>query len=385
MTIEPGVRVTFYDSSVPAEGVTFFESKTISPRLGVAWDVSSDHRTVVRAHYGHYQHPVVGNFFDFLDPGAQVTTITAKVLGPNQFEEITRNTNYGGARDRIDADAKHSYVEEYLAGVERELWPRLSVKAQFVRRNFKDALGFVDIGATWTPVGAIDPGPDGRVGTSDDGLPMTVYYNYNPENVVRLFTNPRGAFGRYNAFQLIGTKRYARGWELQASYTWSRARGNFNNASPSTFPLFILGNWTNPNVALFSDGRTDRDYAHDVKVLGTYTLPYWGGVRVSGIYRYTSGAPWARTAFFGPLTGYGATRVEPLGAHELPATNNADLRVEKMFPTGLAATVGIYVDVFNINNQGIAGSVNTGSGPNFGLSTFWIEPRVVRAGLRVTF
>src|SRR5258706_12172338 len=48
LTIEPGVRITFYDTAVPAQGVTFFKSTTISPRLGVAWDVSSDHRTVVR-------------------------------------------------------------------------------------------------------------------------------------------------------------------------------------------------------------------------------------------------------------------------------------------------------------------------------------------------
>lgn len=217
-TIEPGVRITFYDTSVPAQGATFFKSTTISPRLGVAWDVSSDHRTVVRAHYGHYQHPVVGNFFDFLDPGAQVTKITAKVLGPNQFEEITRQTDTGSANDRIDPAARHSYVEEYIAGVEREVWPRLSVRAQFVRRNFKDALGFVDVGSTWTPVAVTDPGADGVLGTVDDGGPMTVYYNTSGQPA-RIFTNPSSAYGRYSAFQLIGTKRYAQGWELQASYT----------------------------------------------------------------------------------------------------------------------------------------------------------------------
>ena len=166
-----------------------------------------------------------------------------------------------------------------MAGVEREVWPRLSVTAQFVRRNFKDALGFVDVGSTWTPVAVTDPGADGVLGTADDGRPMTVYYNTGGQPA-RIFTNPPGAYGRYNAFQLIGTKRYGQGWELQTSYTWSRARSNYNNASPSTFPLFIVGNWTNPNVALFSDGRTDQDITHDVKTIGTYTLPYLG--RCSG-------------------------------------------------------------------------------------------------------
>jgi outer membrane receptor protein involved in Fe transport len=384
LTIEPGVRVTSYDTSVPAQGVTFFKSTTISPRLGVAWDVSPDHRTVVRAHYGHYQHPVVGNFFDFLDPGAQVTTITAKVLGPNKFEEISRQTNTGSANDRIDPSAKHSYVQEYVAGVEREVWPRVSVTAQFVRRNFKDALGFVDVGSTWTPVAVTDPGSDGVLGTVDDGGPMTVYYNTSGQPA-RIFTNPPGAYGRYTAFQLIGTKRYAQGWELQASYTWSRAQSNYNNANPSTFPLFIVGNWTNPNVALFSDGRTDQDITHEVKTIGTYTLPYWGGIRVSGIYRYASGAPWARTAFFGPFTKFGGVRVEPIGTHELPATNSADLRVEKTLRIRQGGNLSVYADVFNVNNQGVATSINAGSGPNFALPTGWAAPRTLRAGIRMTY
>jgi hypothetical protein len=275
-------------------------------------------------------------------------------------------------------------VEEYIAGVERELWPRLSVKVQFVRRNFKDALGFVDVGSTWTPVAVTDPGPDAVPGTADDGKAMTVY-NSTSGQPARIFTNPPGAYGRYSAFQLIGTKRYAQGWELQASYTWSRAQSNYNNANPSTFPLFIVGNWTNPNVALFSDGRTDRDITHEVKAMGTYSLPYWGGIRLSGIYRYASGAPWARTAFFGPLTNAGGIRVEPIGTHELPATNSADLRVEKTFRMRQGGTFSAFADVFNINNQGVSTSVNTGSGPNFALPTGWAAPRTLRAGIRVTY
>lgn len=138
-------------------------------------------------------------------------------------------------------------------------------------------------------------------------------------------------------------------------------------------------------MALFSDGRTDRDITHEVKTIGTYTLPYWGGVRVSGIYRYSSGAPWARTAFFGPLTKFGGIRVEPIGTHELPATNSADLRVEKTFRIRRGGNLSVYADVFNISNQGVATSVNTGSGPNFALPTSWAAPRTLRAGIKMTY
>lgn len=212
---------------------------------------------------------------------------------------------------------------------------------------------------------------------------MTVYHNQNPERAARIFTNPPGAFGYYDAIQLIATRRYSRGWEIQGSYTWSRARSNYDNDNPSTGQLFINGNWGNPNTALFSCCRTRADFTHAFKLFGTYMFPYWGGVRVSGIYQHVSGAPWARTAFFGPLAG--SPKVEPIGAYELEARSNIDLRVEKTFPAGRQASFGVYLDVFNLTNRGIATGVTRLSGPNFGLPVAWSAPRTARAGVRLVF
>jgi hypothetical protein len=58
--------------------------------------------------------------------------------------------------------------------------------------------------------------------------------------------------------------------------------------------------------------------------------------------------------------------------------------VEKTFPLG-ATELGVYGDVFNINNQGIATAINATSGPNFGVPTLWINPRTLRIGVRATF
>ena len=76
--------------------------------------------------------------------------IVARVLGPDQFEEVTRT---GGPTNipTIDPDVEHSYAEEWFGGVERELWPRMSVKAQYIRRNTRNTIGFVDAGSVWTP------------------------------------------------------------------------------------------------------------------------------------------------------------------------------------------------------------------------------------------
>ena len=53
-------------------------------------------------------------------------------------------------------------------------------------------------------------------------------------------------------------------------------------------------------------------------------------------------------------------------------------------------TAGLFVDVFNVNNQGIPDSESSRpytdtSGSNFGDPRVWIDPRLVRVGLRFTF
>ena len=52
--------------------------------------------------------------------------------------------------------------------------------------------------------------------------------------------------------------------------------------------------------------------------------------------------------------------------------------------------VGLDVDVFNVNNQGIPDSESSRpytdtSGSNFGDPRVWIDPRLVRVGVRFTF
>ncbi len=148
----------------------------------------------------------------------------------------------------------------------------------------------------------------------------------------------------------------------------------------------MTGVFVNPNRLINTDGRTPQDFTHDVKLLGTYRVARWG-VNVSGIYRYQSGRPWARSAAgFGPQTEFNGIFVEPRGTRQLPAVNGLDLRVEKTWkPTPKVATVGAFVDAFNVRNQGVALRVNTVSGPNLGVPNSWLEPRSLRAGVRWMF
>jgi Carboxypeptidase regulatory-like domain/TonB dependent receptor-like, beta-barrel len=394
LTANLGLRLDVNRGSVPTG--TVLSNHALAPRAGMAFDVTGDHQTVLRANWGRYYDALFGGQFEFMDLSQQSTHITAAVLGPNQFQELTRqtpSTNVG-----IDPNIRQSYADQFLAGVERQLFPNFSLTAQYINRRFRDFMGFIDTGSVYVPVQKVDPGPDGRSGTADDGQTLTVYNLTNPGKEFKLFTNPDNAYRDYNAFQLIGAKRYSNNWQASLSYTWSRTQGTVNNIGGSNAGGTTnfqspgqTGTFTDPNHFINADGPNTFDYTNQVKLDGTYRVPAFGGFNISAVYRYTTGLAWGRTATIRGLSqGNETVRIEPRGTRRTDPINNLDFRAEKTFPVGADRRIGVYLDIFNINNQGVIDNgqrtgVIEGSGSTFGNPNFWISPRLARLGFRFTF
>jgi len=383
LTVNAGLRVGFYRGAITGYP-TQFSAHSVAPRLGVAWDVLPTHSLAVRGHYGRYHEEMATGFYEFLDPLSQQTEIDATVVGPNQFEEFARYDTTNAYS--IDPNVRYPYSEEWVAAVERSLPHRVSLTAQYVGRQYGSIVGHVGL-MNWRPVQVQDPGPDGRAGTGDDGSFMTIFYNPATDGWRTYLTNPAGAYKHYNGVQLIATRRAGGRWEGQASYTWSRTRASFDNNFTSNVAnndLITNGVYVNPNRAIFDSGPTSFDFTHELKLVGTVRLPRPGGVRVSGIYRLQSAMLWQRRVAFSGPTQFNAIAVEPRGPRRAPAPNQLDLRIEKTVEVA-RTRVGAYADVFNVMNQGIGYRFFNVSGPNFGTPTAWANPRVLRAGLRVSF
>ncbi len=395
LTMNLGLRFDINRGSVPTGNV--LSNTALAPRIGAAFDVTGDHRTVLRAHFGRYYDALFGGQFEFMDLSHQNPHITADVLGPNRFVEVDRrnpSTNLG-----LDPNIRQSFVDQFLVGIERELLPNFSTTVQYIKRDFKDFMGFIDTGSVYAPVQKQDPGPDGRLSTADDGAFITVFNKTNPGHEFLLFTNPANAFRNYSAFQLIANKRYSHNWQAGLSYTWSRTRGTVNNiggtnaGGSSNFQSpGQTGEFADPNHFVNADGPSTFDYTHQVKLDGTYRVPLFGGFNISGVYRYTTGLSYGRTATIRGLTqGSETVRVLPRGTYLTDPINLIDFRAEKTFPLGSSARqVGVYLDLFNLNNQGVPDSgsrtaVIESSGSTFQNPNRWISPRLARLGFRVTF
>jgi len=396
LTLEPGLRVSFNRGSVPDRG-TVFRTNPVSPRIAAAWDVSSDHRTVVRLSYGRYHDPNFTTFYEFMNTAGETPRITAKVLGSGSYQELTRvtpATNFG-----VDPSVQQSYTDHYVAGVERELFTDFSLGAQYIGLRFKNILAFADTGSIYVPATAPDPGPDGRLGTADDGARITVYSLTNPGNAFLVLTNPPGAFRRYNAFQLVATKRYSHDWQAQLSWTRSDTYGSVNNLinenTASGADTGMSGEFVDPNKAINATGPSSLGFPNLINLNGTYHFRALGGFDVSGVYHYNTGGPWGRTAVITAASatpalkqGNETVRLEPRGSRHTDALSQVDLRLTKTLPVASSARAAIYADVFNVTNQGIVGGqmlVTETSGANLGLPLAWTNPRTFQLGLKLTF
>ena len=384
--LEPGVRVSFNRGSTPTAG-SAYSTTPIDPRIGVAWDVAKDHKTVVRAHYGRYHEAFATTEYQFTDTATQTVQITARVNSPGNYTELTRLTP---ARNLlVDANIKQAYMNQYMVGIERELFTDFSFSAQYIQREGKDQFSWIDTTSIYAPVSVRDPGVDNVAGTADDGALFTAYNLMNPGVGNRVFTNAGSR--RYRGLQLTAQKRFSKNWQVLAGYTRSRAEGSVNNQITDNYGGVVANNpFLSPNNAINSVGRNTLDPPHQLLVRGSYHFGVLGGFNIGPAYRFISGNAMSRTAVFRLTQGNVTIRVEPRGTFPTEPTNSADVRFDKTFPLGSKARqLSLYLDIFNVNNQGVATSAaapNTeASGATFGLPAAWSQPRTFLISGRFTF
>jgi RNA polymerase sigma-70 factor (ECF subfamily) len=81
-----------------------------------------------------------------------------------------------------------------------------------------------------------------------------------------------------------------------------------------------------------------------------------------------------------------ARYAEPRGSRRLEAVSALDVRMEKTFGrANRAYQAGLFAELFNATNSGVATQVDGRSGSTFGLPWAWSPPRALIAGVRATF
>jgi hypothetical protein len=272
-------------------------NKLFEPRVGFAWDLFHNGKSVLRSGYAIlYDQPLPGSFiFNGNFPFAKAVSFTPTQTKPRtSFSTLLTDAAGGGLTlGSVDANYHNDYVQSYNLNLQQQLTPSLGMM-----------IGYF-----------------GNKGTHMD---MSLNLNQQiqdptkaPGNYIRPFTNlaadspiaPGAALGsinqrtaigtsNYNALWTTVTKRLSQGLQLAANYTWSKSLDensrNGLGVADSTHP--------------FADyGLSDFDARHHFSLSALYTLPFKGnrlvdGWRLGTIVTLQSGNPLNITAG-NPTTG----------------------------------------------------------------------------------
>jgi outer membrane receptor protein involved in Fe transport len=343
-------------------------NSNLAPRLNLSWDPWGDGKTMLFGSWGRY--------YDKLFLGTVVLeqgpdTVVRQYSFDKDWRDSTGFPNNGFGSTlfqsplsafQVDRDLSTPYSDEWTAGFRRELAPEVLVSLRYVNRRYHDQLQDVDLNHHTE----IDPGTGkftDHFGAGECvGDSCTNWANGAPDLYINnLFFNRVYRLGNtneqsYDGWELEFVRRLKRKWQMEASYTYSRARGDAESY------LSTIGN--DPALAEFESGYLRYDQTHVVKFSAIAFLPHdW---RLGGTASWASGLPYSNVVRYydNDDVGYGQNRLvygrvphhgfgftqEDRNTHRNPASYLFNTRVSKSFVMG-KASASAFFEVYNLLNS----------------------------------
>jgi hypothetical protein len=256
---------------------------------------------------------------------------------------------------QVDRGLQTPFSDELTIGFERELAPEVACGITFIQRKYRQQLQDIDVNhylrfdAQGRPLDVLGqllrlpPPRDATYARLGDGRPDLYIHNFFFNEIFRV-----GNFNdaRYRAIVAHLTRRLSRKWQLNGSYTYSRAVGAAESFQSE------LG--SDPAATEDEFGYLDYDQRHSVKLNLMIYLPHdW---RLGSAVSWSSGLPFAIVDEFVAHDNYdyGQLRRRYLGRRRNSERNrpfyNIDVRAEKALVIGRLSS-RLFLTVDNLLNS----------------------------------
>ena len=373
------------------------ETTTFSPRVGVAYDINGNGRTVAKMFFGQFRFNSADTLADQQNPVARAQLRYAfndingnKLLDGPQELGTFNSTQGGGGFVTVDPNLVRPTSTEFSTSVEHEIREGLSGRVSYVYKNIRDEWNEVDTSRLplyTVPFNFTDIGNDGVAGTADDQVVALVDRPATAPST-RVYTNPTDlGHSDFSTVEVAVNRRFAGKWMVLSSFGYSWLN-QIHSMTSSTSTTGVAGNLRNyyyrPSQLMFGDGGYETSTTWNYKVVGRYVMPYEIGF--SGSWKVQSGYQWGRvTSVNFPGDGAQNIRMEPATTNRAPNVGILDIRFDKSLRFGKAGKLTPQVDIFNLMNKGTVTTFRTNTGTTFKEVLGILDPRVIRFGVRYDF
>ncbi len=394
-------------------GADVLKWNDFSPRLGASYDVFGNGKTAVKASMSRYVLQETMDLTRVVDPTtASAGTLTRTFndangdfipqgdpLNPAANGELgpSPNQNFGRLVLTTTYDPKwtqgtgvRTYNWEFSTGIQHELAPQVSANFAYYRRHFGNftVTDNTRVSAADYDSFCITAPTDARLG-DQSGKQICGFRDLNPSRLGQLqnlgtLANDYGKqIEQWQGIDLAINARLKNGTTLQGGFSTGRTLTD-NCEIFAKVPEAGTVGATNALGGPYC--RQNQPYLSQIKLLGTYKLPY--DITLSATYQSLPGLPVSATAVannaqISPTLGRnlsaGATATASIALLQPNSVfgdriNQLDMRVTRVIKLGGLRTLRAMVDLYNLTNRNTVTAWNNNYGTLAGGGATWLQP-----------